>query len=90
VRFDSGVESGSEISIFFDPMIAKVIARGATREECVRRMERTLRQTVIFGLTTNQNFLLSVCRVKLRFSFLYYYDYIISYLSVIFVALIAC
>jgi len=60
VRYDSGVESGSEISMYYDPMIAKVIAYGETRHHCLQRMLQALKKTVIVGLTTNQQFLLKL------------------------------
>ncbi|MSP76367.1 MAG: acetyl-CoA carboxylase biotin carboxylase subunit [Rhodospirillaceae bacterium] len=58
VRFDSGVTNGSTISPFYDSMIAKVIAHGATREEARSRLVRALRETVILGPTTNRHFLI--------------------------------
>ena len=58
VRFDYGVTNGSTISPFYDPMIAKVIAHGATREEARTRLVRALRETVILGPTTNRHFLI--------------------------------
>ncbi len=58
VRFDYGVTDGSTISPFYDPMIAKVIAHGATREEARTRLVRALRETVILGPTTNRHFLI--------------------------------
>lgn len=60
VRFDTGVEDGSEISIFYDSMVAKVIVHARTREEAVRRMSAVLARTVIVGVTTNQKFLISI------------------------------
>ena len=61
-RFDSGVESGSVIGTEFDPMIAKVIAQGATRREAASRLARALETTRIQGLTTNRDFLVAVLR----------------------------
>lgn len=58
VRLDYGVTNGSTISPFYDPMIAKVIAHGATREEARSRLVRALRETVILGPTTNRHFLI--------------------------------
>lgn len=60
LRYDSGVESGSEISIHYDPMISKIIAHGPDRESTLRRMEQALRKTVCSGLVTNQAFLIDV------------------------------
>ena len=61
-RFDSGVESGSVIGSEFDPMIAKVVAHGATRRESASRLARALETTRIQGLTTNRDFLVAVLR----------------------------
>lgn len=60
LRYDSGVESGSKISIYYDPMISKIIAHGPDRETVLRRMDQALRKTVCSGLVTNQAFLLEV------------------------------
>ncbi len=61
-RFDSGVESGSEISTEFDPMIAKVIVHAPTRREAAGRLARVLETTRIEGLTTNRDFLVATLR----------------------------
>ena len=58
VRIDSGVESGQAVSPFYDPMIAKVIAHGETRDIARRRLIRALAETAVFGLTTNKRFLI--------------------------------
>ncbi len=60
VRVDYGVVRGSTITPFYDPMIAKVIAHGATREEARQRLVRALRETVVLGPTTNRHFLIGV------------------------------
>jgi acetyl/propionyl-CoA carboxylase alpha subunit len=60
VRVDTGVESGSEISPHFDPMLAKVIAHGATRGEAVRKLADALRRAELHGMTTNRDFLVNV------------------------------
>lgn len=57
VRVDSGVRCGDEISPFYDPMIAKLITRGATREQARRRMQQALAQTQIVGVHSNVDFL---------------------------------
>ncbi|MCW3015757.1 MAG: Methylcrotonoyl-CoA carboxylase [Solirubrobacterales bacterium] len=62
VRVDTGVESGSEISPFYDPMIAKVIAHGATREEAARRLADALARAQVQGTVTNRDFLVRVLR----------------------------
>jgi propionyl-CoA carboxylase alpha chain len=60
VRVDSGVETGSEISIHFDPMISKLITFGRDRIEAISRMEMALRNYRIKGLKTIIPFLLLV------------------------------
>jgi acetyl-CoA/propionyl-CoA carboxylase, biotin carboxylase, biotin carboxyl carrier protein len=52
VRVDSGVTVGSEISPLYDPMIAKLIVRGADREDAIGRMLRALREFEIGGVKT--------------------------------------
>jgi len=58
VRIDHGMTDGLAISPFYDPMIAKVIASGATREEARRRLIKALHDTVVLGPTTNRHFLI--------------------------------
>jgi geranyl-CoA carboxylase alpha subunit len=53
VRVDHGLAQGQAISPFYDPMIAKIIARGCTREEARRRLVGALRDTRVLGLPTN-------------------------------------
>jgi acetyl-CoA carboxylase biotin carboxylase subunit len=60
LRYDSGIESGSEISIYYDPMICKVIAHAPDRITAIRRMNYALRNLVCLGTTTNHAFLLDV------------------------------
>ena len=61
-RFDAGVESGSEVSARFDPMIAKVIVHAPTRREAAGRLARVLETTRVQGLTTNRDFLVATLR----------------------------
>jgi propionyl-CoA carboxylase alpha chain len=53
VRVDTGVYEGGEISMFYDPMIAKLIVHGATREQAIARMRDALNQFVIRGVSSN-------------------------------------
>lgn len=57
MRVDTGVETGSEITVYYDPMIAKMIAWGKNREESVARLKESVDSTVIFGPVTNTYFL---------------------------------
>ena len=60
VRVDHGLQPGAVISPFYDPMLAKVVAHGATREEARRRLVRALEDTIAFGVDTNRHFLVDV------------------------------
>ncbi|PLZ04209.1 3-methylcrotonyl-CoA carboxylase [Burkholderia sp. WAC0059] len=57
VRIDSGVREGDEITPFYDPMIAKLIVHGATRDEALARMRRALERCEVVGPHTNVEFL---------------------------------
>jgi acetyl/propionyl-CoA carboxylase alpha subunit len=57
VRVDAGVEEGDEIGTAYDPMIAKLIAHAATRDEALARLREALAETVVEGVTTNLPFL---------------------------------
>jgi len=60
LRVDSGVETGSEVGIHYDPMLAKIITSGETRDIALQRMRGALRSLSVQGLTTNREFLLRV------------------------------
>jgi 3-methylcrotonyl-CoA carboxylase alpha subunit len=53
IRFDSGVAAGSEVTVHYDPMLAKLVTWGRNRDEAVQRMRAALRETVVLGVTTN-------------------------------------
>uniref|UniRef100_A0A8D0UJY8 Propionyl-CoA carboxylase alpha chain, mitochondrial n=1 Tax=Sus scrofa TaxID=9823 RepID=A0A8D0UJY8_PIG len=53
VRVDSGIQPGSDISIYYDPMISKLITYGSNRMEALKRMENALDNYVIRGVTHN-------------------------------------
>ncbi len=53
VREDRGVEEGSIISPYYDPLLAKLVTWGATREECLARMARALSEYELFGVRNN-------------------------------------
>ena len=57
VRVDTGVYEGGEVSIFYDPMIAKLITHGTDRDDAIARMRAALDQFVIRGVTSNMPFL---------------------------------
>ena len=60
LRVDSGIQSGSTVSPFYDPMLAKVIAWGPDRDTARARLITALRDTVAFGCMTNRRFLMDV------------------------------
>jgi len=57
VRVDAGVEEGDEVGLSYDPMIAKLIAHGPTRDEALARLADALAETEVEGVTTNLPFL---------------------------------
>ena len=56
VRVDSGVYGGAEISVYYDPLIAKLITYGQNRLQAIARMKRALNEYLITGVTTNIGF----------------------------------
>jgi 3-methylcrotonyl-CoA carboxylase alpha subunit len=57
IRVDAGVEAGDDVPVAYDPLIAKLIAHGGTREEAFAELSRALRATHVGGVTTNLGFL---------------------------------
>jgi acetyl/propionyl-CoA carboxylase alpha subunit len=57
VRVDAGVEAGDDVPVAYDPLIAKLIARGETRDEAFERLARALDETRVGRVTTNLPFL---------------------------------
>jgi 3-methylcrotonyl-CoA carboxylase alpha subunit len=53
VRFDSGVETGSLVTVHYDPLLAKLVTWGQDRTESIARMRAALRETVVLGVRTN-------------------------------------
>jgi acetyl/propionyl-CoA carboxylase alpha subunit len=60
VRVDGALRDGLEVSIHYDPMLAKVIAYGRDREESIQRMRRALAEFVILGIPTNLLYLQTI------------------------------
>jgi len=58
IRTDAGIETGGDVSPFYDPMLAKIIVHGKTRDEARSKLIAGLKQTAIFGVTTNKTFLI--------------------------------
>ncbi|MFT3730989.1 MAG: urea carboxylase [Hyphomicrobium sp.] len=61
-RIETWVQSGSEVSPFYDPMIAKIIVKGASRGEALSRLQTSLDETRIGGLETNLDYLRQLSR----------------------------
>ena len=62
VRIDTGVEQGAEISPFYDPMIAKVIAHGPTRDAARSALTQALDESAVWPLKTNAGFLVKALK----------------------------
>ncbi|QAY87328.1 acetyl/propionyl/methylcrotonyl-CoA carboxylase subunit alpha [Pseudomonas arsenicoxydans] len=60
VRIDHGLIEGQAISPFYDPMLGKIIAHGATREEARRKLLRAVQDSVLLGVQSNQRLLASL------------------------------
>lgn len=67
LRIDSGYRQGDAVTPFYDPMIAKLIAHGATRDEARIKAARALRDLAVEGLQTNRAFLIA-CLENDRFA----------------------
>ncbi len=57
VRVETGIESGMEVTPYYDSMLAKLITHAPTRDEALDRLSLALEDTVVFGVTTNRSFL---------------------------------
>lgn len=64
VRVETGIESGSTVTPYYDSMLAKLIAHAETRDEALDKLDRALAETSIFGITTNQEFLKRLIRLS--------------------------
>jgi 3-methylcrotonyl-CoA carboxylase alpha subunit len=62
LRVDTGVEAGSEVTPYYDPMIAKLIAHGNSRNEALDRLAEALDKTIVIGPRSNASFLAALCR----------------------------
>ncbi|HRG75887.1 MAG TPA: acetyl-CoA carboxylase biotin carboxylase subunit, partial [Leptospiraceae bacterium] len=60
VRLDSGIEQGSEVTIYYDPMIAKLIVTANDRKTCIDNLISALDRFVLFGITTNISYLKTI------------------------------
>ena len=64
MRIDSGVEEGSEIGVYYDPLLAKIIAHAEDRESAIRKLTHALRSFAAQGLQTNREFLIALLENK--------------------------
>ncbi|TRX55639.1 acetyl/propionyl/methylcrotonyl-CoA carboxylase subunit alpha [Thalassomonas sp. M1454] len=64
VRIDTGVRQGDEVSVFYDPMIAKLIVWGENREKALQLLAKSLMEYRIKGVTTNIDFLYNLATAK--------------------------
>ena len=62
VRIDHGMLAQGEISPFYDPMVAKVIAYGETRTDAIRSLARAVEKSVLLGVNSNKEFLVNLLR----------------------------
>ncbi len=62
IRIDSGISSRQIVSPFYDPMLAKIIAYGATREEARRKLAMAVEDSTLFGIKVNSEFLGNILR----------------------------
>ena len=62
VRIDHGMLAQGEISPFYDPMVAKVIAYGETRTDAIRSLARAVEESVLLGVNSNKEFLVNLLR----------------------------
>lgn len=60
VRYESGVETGAQVTIHYDPMLAKIIAWGTSRPQAMRRLRTALASLRVHGVRTNRDFLVAI------------------------------
>jgi propionyl-CoA carboxylase alpha chain len=62
IRVDAGVRGGGQVSVHYDPMLAKVIAHAPTREQAARLLARALAESRLHGVVTNRDLLVGILR----------------------------
>lgn len=65
IRYDSGIETGSLVSVFYDPILAKLITYGASREEATLKMIDALKKTIVLGVRTSIPFMIKLLESKM-------------------------
>ncbi|WP_339614378.1 urea carboxylase [uncultured Parvibaculum sp.] len=64
IRVDGWIATGTEVSPFYDPMLAKIIVKGATREETAAKLAEALDASSVYGIETNLDYLRQIARGK--------------------------
>ncbi len=59
-RVDAGIEKGDAVTAYYDPMVAKIIAYGATRDEARVKLVAALKDTIMLGVPNNRDFLIEL------------------------------
>jgi 3-methylcrotonyl-CoA carboxylase alpha subunit len=62
VRIETAIREGDEVSVFYDPMISKLVCWAPTRDLCIKKMQRSLENYKILGLTNNIKFLMNILK----------------------------
>ncbi len=65
IRVDSGVETGSEVGVHYDPLLAKVIVYAEGRQQAINKLKKALEKSVLLGLKSNREFLVNILEDKL-------------------------
>ena len=65
IRVDNGYQSGGEVSIYYDSLLAKIISKGKDRNEALRKMQIALRDVAVEGVETNIDFLMDIYKKEL-------------------------
>jgi propionyl-CoA carboxylase alpha chain len=60
VRVDTALAEGAEISVHYDPLLAKIVSYGMDRDAALRKLEYALRSTCLLGVTTNRRYLIQI------------------------------
>jgi geranyl-CoA carboxylase alpha subunit len=60
LRVDAGIETGSEIALYYDPLLAKIVAHGRDRQQAIARLRVGLRETVLLGVGHNLEYLQAI------------------------------
>jgi 3-methylcrotonyl-CoA carboxylase alpha subunit len=81
IRVDEGIETGSPVTPYYDPLLAKVITWGRDREEAIRKMVTALRETAVLGIITNIPYLLTILQEPAYLSGHIHTDYLAAQLA---------